>query len=61
VALAGEEVVDGLLAYELDKFEQARRQLRGDVPADTFFVSRLAVPRQVAILDGRWKADGGRL
>src|SRR4051812_19938010 len=27
VALAGEEVVGGLVAYELDKFEQARREV----------------------------------
>ena len=27
VALAGEEVIGGLVAYELDKFEQARREL----------------------------------
>jgi aminoglycoside 3-N-acetyltransferase I len=27
VALAGEDVVGGLVAYELDKFEQARREV----------------------------------
>src|SRR5215210_5742040 len=29
VALAGEEVLGGLVAYELDKFEQARREVGG--------------------------------
>jgi aminoglycoside 3-N-acetyltransferase I len=70
VALAGEEVMGGLVAYELDKFERARRELyiydlavgaehrrRG---VATALIERL---REIAALRGAWvvyvQADHG--